>query len=100
MKVKPINNNEIMEHFDEFAFMEQYLPNYYQNDDIAAIDDCDRVLDGEMDNMTYSQLKDSSLFWLKDYSMEEVSATRDELMRKCLESAFTAYLNEYYPQNQ
>lgn len=44
--------------FDRWEFIEKWLPDYYQNDDVAYSNDLDCYIHGETENSQYYKLKD------------------------------------------
>ena len=82
--------------FDEDSFLEQYLQDYYQNDDIAVINDICVVLDHEYedDPERTADLRDAGLL---DMTEEELKEELNELERKVLAQAFEDYLNTHHP---
>lgn len=44
--------------FNRWEFIEKWLPDYYQNDDVAYFNDLDCYIHGETDNSQYYRLKE------------------------------------------
>lgn len=44
--------------FNRWEFIEKWLPDYYQNDDVAYFDDLDCYIHGETENSQYYRLKE------------------------------------------
>lgn len=79
-----------LNHFSEWDFIERFHPNYNCNE-IAWIDDIDKVLDGE------NEPGDCATRYYGNYTEEELHEDRNRLMREVLQEAFDNYLDKYYP---
>lgn len=86
-------NIAIPEGFDEFEFLEKWMSDYYHSDYIAWIDDIDKVLDNDWEEVDREFLKD-----YLEMPKDELLKERARMMRIVLTDAFENYLNKNYPE--
>lgn len=78
--------------FDTQEFLEKYHPFYYQCDEIALIDDIDKLLDGDTDE---GDCASTGIY--ANWTKEELENERNKLMTNVLKQAFDNYLTIEYP---
>ena len=82
--------------FDEWAFIEQYLPDYYHRDEVAENDDICKALHNEFDLNEY--VGDEYVLGLAAKPKEELQEMLDESNYALLKEAFRNYLRAFYPK--
>lgn len=78
--------------FDRWEFIEKWLPNYYQNDDVAYSNDLDCYIHGETENSQYYKLKER--FPDVDDAIVEIEAVDSALFSQAYENYQLHYEKE------
>lgn len=79
--------------FDEFLFLEIWLPGYHGDQRIADIDDIDVVLNNDYTDDRKESLERAGLL---SCSRDELISERNRLMRNVLTDAFNNYIKLNY----
>lgn len=79
-------------YIDEQTFLEQWLPDYGHNDDVAAMDDIDKVLDNDYEP------DDEFVQEYLNTPLPELRNERVRIARKLMERAFKNYIETEYKE--
>ena len=94
-RVMPIKIGEDAKNwaFDEWGFIEKWLPNYYHCDEVALVDDIDKVLNNEYEE---GDCCESFL----NYTINELHEMRNQYMAGLLADAMANYIRQNYPTKE
>ena len=82
--------------FDEWAFIEQFLPDYYHRDEVAENDDISKALHNEFD--LNEHIGDEYILGLAAKSKEELQEMLDESNYALLKESMFNFLESFYPK--
>lgn len=78
---------------DEWLFIETWLPNYSQCDEVAWVGDIDKVLNHDYEEGDCCE-------WCLDLSINELKKLRNEYMAELLRDAMENYIKVNYPTTE
>ncbi len=87
------SNTEEENVINEWLFLEKWLPNYSQCDEVAWVDDIDKVLNHDYEEGDCCE-------WCLDLSINELKNLRNEYMAGLLRDAMENYINVNYPTEE